>query len=104
MNQRIEYQKRDMSSMEKHITGWEQSGISQAEYCRQNEIPLSTFGNWKSKVSKKSQKETPFVEVRGDFQDQNEYFELLLDDGLTLRIRETIPVSQLRNIILAIRR
>ena len=49
MNQRIEYQKRDMSSMEKHITGWEQSGISQAEYCRQNEIPLSTFGNWKSK-------------------------------------------------------
>ncbi len=104
MSKRIEYQKRDMSSMEKHIAAWEQSGISQVEYCRENKIPLSTFGNWKSKVSKKSQKEIPFIELQGNFSYQDEYFELLLDDGMTLRIRETIPVSQLRNIILAIRR
>lgn len=33
-----------------HIDAWSQSGLAQAEYCRQNRISKSAFYAWKSKL------------------------------------------------------
>ena len=35
-----------------HITRWQQSGFSQAQYCRIHELALSTFTYWKRKLAR----------------------------------------------------
>ena len=36
---------------EQHLKVWKKSGLSQAEYCRQNGLSRSRFGYWKRKLS-----------------------------------------------------
>ena len=49
----------------KHISEWKDSGLSQAQYCRTNNLKVKTFSNWKRKVF--SQKDTidntGFIEI-----------------------------------------
>lgn len=35
-----------------HINQWENSGLSQQEYCNRHNLALSTFGYWKRKTRK----------------------------------------------------
>ncbi|WP_445013420.1 IS66 family insertion sequence element accessory protein TnpA [Maridesulfovibrio hydrothermalis] len=35
----------------KHINAWENSGVSQAEYCRKNGISVKTFGYHKRRMA-----------------------------------------------------
>ncbi len=35
----------------KHIASWEDSGLSQAEYCRKHGIPVKTFGYYKRRMA-----------------------------------------------------
>lgn len=39
---------------ESHIENWARSGFSQAEYCRQNNLRIKSFGYWKRKLTKKN--------------------------------------------------
>ncbi len=32
-----------------HIKAWSESSMTQAEYCRQNELSIKSFGYWKRK-------------------------------------------------------
>ncbi len=46
---------------ENHIEKWEASGLSQAAYCRKNNLRSRGFGYWKRKLEKQNLPE--FVEV-----------------------------------------
>ena len=35
---------------------WEASGLKRAEYCRQNNFPVSTFDYWRHRIRKESEK------------------------------------------------
>jgi len=35
----------------KHLQQWRQSGLSQAQDCRQHQLSLGTFGRWKGRLS-----------------------------------------------------
>ena len=35
---------------------WEESGLKRAEYCRQNNFPVSTFDYWRHRIRKESEK------------------------------------------------
>jgi len=35
---------------ETHLKNWKESGLSQAEYCRQNGMNKDTFGKWKKRL------------------------------------------------------
>lgn len=35
-----------------HLEAWTSSGLSQAEYCRQNDLNIARFGYWKRRFSK----------------------------------------------------
>ena len=37
-----------------HIKAWEESGISQADFCRQHGLNIKLFGYWKRKLVRKS--------------------------------------------------
>ena len=39
----------------KHVSLWEQSNLSQAEYCRQHNLGATTFSNWKYKFMEQSE-------------------------------------------------
>ncbi len=43
-----------------HIESWRQSGLSQAEYCRRNSLPIKSFGYWKRRNSKSSRGQLNF--------------------------------------------
>jgi hypothetical protein len=36
------------------LQDWEMSGLKRAEYCRQNQIPVSTFDYWRKRIRKES--------------------------------------------------
>jgi len=57
-----------------HLQGWKQSGLSQAEYCRQHQLSATTFAWWKTRGTPPvpaAPRETPreqdgsFVELAG---------------------------------------
>ncbi|WP_035240539.1 IS66 family insertion sequence element accessory protein TnpA, partial [Desulfobacter vibrioformis] len=41
---------------QEHLNNWKNSGLSQAEYCRQNDLTRHRFGYWKRKLFKKEEK------------------------------------------------
>lgn len=47
-----------------HIEGWKSSGLSQVDYCRQNDLSRVQFTYWKCKLDKKAEPVT-FVPVLG---------------------------------------
>lgn len=102
-DQSKKYRKHDKHYREEHITSWQRSGLTQSEYCRQNGIPLTSFGNWKRSQSSDTIPASPFIELKRHFSVREDYFELQIDPGLTLRIREGIPPALLQNIIMAVR-
>lgn len=102
-NQNTKYRQTDKHYRENHITAWQESGLSQSEYCRQNDIPLTTFVNWKRKTKNSPIPASSFIELKGYFSTPEEYFELQVDKRLSLRIRESIPPVLLRNIITGLR-
>ncbi len=48
----------------KHIAAWKRSGLSQAEYCRKNDLSVKTFGYHKRRMAAdKPQKIIPVPQV-----------------------------------------
>ena len=35
---------------QQHFTDWQQSGLSQSDYCKQHELTLSSFGYWRQRL------------------------------------------------------
>ena len=88
---------RDPQYQENHVKAWKQSGLSQAEYCRQNELPLHRFYNWKAKFE--SQKLVP-VEVQKEPSAQYisikaEKMRIELPNGIELQIPSNLSLESL---------
>ncbi|OHD07658.1 MAG: hypothetical protein A2Z98_11750 [Spirochaetes bacterium GWB1_27_13] len=50
---------------EEHINRWNKRGISQAEYCRNNNLNQNMFSKWKNKIIPKNVvKANEFVELK----------------------------------------
>ncbi|HPB80639.1 MAG TPA: hypothetical protein PK200_01245 [Spirochaetota bacterium] len=98
------YQRRDRACWQTHIQTWKDSGLSQTEYCRQNNISLSSFTNWKAKISSEVFRDQAFVELRHEnISYQQNCIEFVVDNDLSIKVREDIPVLFLKNLFLALR-
>jgi len=51
MERKKQYNRYGVDYWLKHIKGWEQSGLSHRVYCRQHQLALSTFYQWKKRLS-----------------------------------------------------
>ena len=49
---RAEESKRKRNYWQHHIDGWQESGLSQSEYCRQHELKDHLFFYWKRRIVK----------------------------------------------------
>lgn len=88
---------RDPRFWENHVSSWKQSSLSQAEYCRQNDLPLHRFYNWKAKFE--PQKLIP-VEVKEKPNSQYismeiEKIRIQLPNGIELRVPSSLSIESL---------
>ena len=58
-----EEQQKNREEWQRRINEWEASGLTQVEYCNQNELKTSAFLYWRKKFSKKKRSEASFVRV-----------------------------------------
>jgi len=59
MSKKINYQ----ITLREHIEKWKLTRLTQAEYCRNNGIPVSSFSSVKSQLKKSNKKKSNFVEI-----------------------------------------
>lgn len=52
------------SYYEKHVLGWQSSGLSQEEYCRQHGVVYNSFKNWRAYLGQSKPKASRFVEAK----------------------------------------
>lgn len=114
------YIHRDSAFWRDQVTHWQESGLSQSEYCRQQGLNPRSLSRWSRELIRKSDKKAPsfdtpkspsqrrhrtpsFVEIQaGDIsiKESREYIELILE-GMRIRFREDIDPWRLRSIIQA---
>lgn len=113
----------------KRVEQWQASGLSQAEFCRQNGIKLTTFNFWKLRVLKQQPGPTRHrklrasaakhppekqkrvgaaskpaarfvpVVVRPDSARSEWWCEIACRNGRVLRLRENLPSETLRELV-----
>ena len=58
-----EEQQKNREEWQRRINEWGGSGLTQVEYCNQNELNTSAFLYWRKKFSEKKPAESSFVQV-----------------------------------------
>ena len=95
----------------KHISRWSKSGLTQAEYCRRNEVSAAAFQWWKgelqrkAKTQKKPSTSMQFVEVHGvspAHVGRGETYEVVLSRGRAIRVGRDFDSDALKRLIVAV--
>jgi hypothetical protein len=58
-----EEQQKNREEWRRRMGEWEDSGLRQAEYCKQNDLKISSFLYWRKKFSEKKSTRPSFIEV-----------------------------------------
>lgn len=89
-----------------HIESWRQSGVSQAEYCRRNSLPIKSFGYWKKRNSNASRERLnffPLVLSNPLRPPEATSLQLRLQEKrFTIEIKEDFSSSTLKKLILSL--
>lgn len=76
-----------------HVDAWQQSDLTQVEYCRENQLNKHTFAYWKSKLEKQSALPPLLpVSVRSDGKSEASF----LHSGIVLSFSDQLSI-QLEN-------
>ena len=96
---------RTLKYWQKHQRRWEKSGKTQAEYCREQGISLSSFSNWRVKLGSGEQESSHLIEVqpKSPQMRQEEHLELVIPEVGILRIPETANPEFLKMILLTLK-
>ncbi len=95
----------------KHISQWSKSGLTQAEYCRRNEVSAAAFQWWKgqlrrkAKAQKKPSTSMQFVEVHAVSPAHagcEETYEVVLSRGRSIRVGRDFDSDVLMRLIAAV--
>lgn len=87
-----------------HIRNQEQSGLSQAEYCRQNTIHPASFSQWKRRL-REDDRTSGFIALNLPPSQigHSDSFRLCLADNMELIFPEDIDTNRLVEIISSLR-
>lgn len=89
---------------ENHIHKWQQSNLSQAEYCRYNNLPIKTFGYRKRQITGVSKENHSFIPVTIQAEpvrsfDPESPLRLLLQNGLKIEVAGDFNPRTLQKLI-----
>ena len=91
-----------------HIDHWQQTGLTQAEYCRRHDLKHHQLVYWKKRFIK-SESDISFVPLKLDelldipAQPDDASLSLVIDSHFKIDIRAGFDASLLRKLILALR-
>lgn len=84
-----------------HLQQWENSGLSQAEYCRRNNVKIKSFTYWKAKL-KNVNPHLELVRLPQPVNDFTPVARIHLDKGIRLEVPDGFSSVTLANILRAI--
>jgi hypothetical protein len=89
---------------QKHMLKYEQSELSQKEYCKQNKLVYETFKNWRKKLSKISKDELIKIplETKKDIFSKSATLEIIINDQLRIKIPEDYNPETLKSLLEAL--
>ena len=90
----------------RRVRQWHGSGLSIAEFCRQQRLAAASFYNWRRILAQRDAETVDFVPVRvvpetapGPTQSAAAGLELVLDDGRRLRVGPAFDDATLRRLL-----
>ena len=84
--------KKSRKEWREHVASWESSGKSQAAYCRERKISLSSFQYYKG-VFDREVVRPDFVEIGNKESERS--IEFIVSEKLTVRVPLTTPASRI---------
>ena len=98
--------KSDRAHYHNHILQWENSGMSQIEYCAQHSLKYNTFSYQRSYLlkNKRPQKQAEFIPVKPKVVQEisgvkSNTMILRLANGITLELPENMPAAELSSLL-----
>jgi hypothetical protein len=87
-----------------HIREWQNSGITQAAFCKTHGLDPGLFSNWKKRLSEDHDESTGFVELPlGFVSAEGVFLELVLGGNIRINVPVDCPEALLENIFRAAR-
>jgi len=93
------HKRRTPSEIKKIISDQKASGLSQHEFCKENQIPISTFTNWISKQTKTKQANLPALISVGSVQANCPAIEIELPHGEVIRLESGFVAADLATVL-----
>jgi len=89
---------------ENHIQAWQQSGLAQVEYCRQNHLKNHQWWYWRKRISHPPDPNVSFVPLRfSSRQISRSGISVVTPNGYRIEIDDGFDFSKLRQLITAVR-
>ena len=89
---------------EGHIQAWQQSGLTQAEYCRQNNLKNHRWWYWRKRISHPPETDVTFVPLRFSSSKISQAgISVVTPNGYRIEIDNSFDFSKLRQLVTAVR-
>lgn len=99
------YKHRTASEIQKILSDQKASGQSQKRYCKENQIPISTFTNWVGKQRKRKRPNLPaLISVGSVPANTSSSIEIELPGGELIRLEQGVSRPDLEAVLGALKR
>jgi hypothetical protein len=89
---------------ENHVQAWQQSGLTQAEYYRQNNLKNHRWWYWRKRISHPPEADVTFVPLHFSSSKTSQTgISVVTPNGYRIECDNGVDVSKLRQLILAVR-
>ena len=89
---------------EDHIQAWQQSGLAQVEYCRENNLKNHQWWYWRKRISHPSDTDVSFVPLRfSSSKISRPGISVVTPNGYRIEIDDGFDFSKLRQLITTVR-
>ena len=87
-----------------HIQAWQQSGLTQIDYCRQNNLKNHQWCYWRRKILKPSDTDVTFVPLSfSPSKISRPQISVLTPNGFRIEFDHGVDVSKLRQLLTTVR-
>lgn len=88
---------------EDHIQAWHQSGLSQVEYCRENNLKNHQWWYWRKRISHSSDTDVTFVPLRfSSSKISQSSVSVVTPNGYRIEIDDGYDITKLRQLVAAV--
>lgn len=86
-----------------HVQSWERSSLSQADYCRQNNLNKNRFSSWKRKFSS-SIVNNHFIEIpkKALIPVMSDSIDIIINDCIKIKLTSNFNIELLQSVLKAL--